>query len=65
MGATRCRRGRTAAPPLVPHEVPVDRRTKAHRIAAYASQLDLLTHEGRRLDDPDVLPPTERCWLPT
>ncbi|MCH8614019.1 PIG-L family deacetylase [Arsenicicoccus dermatophilus] len=51
--------------PLVPHEVPVDRRTKAHRIAAYASQLDLLTHEGRRLDDPDVLPPTERCWLPT
>ncbi|WP_409484235.1 PIG-L deacetylase family protein [Arsenicicoccus dermatophilus] len=49
---------------LVPHEMPVERRAKAHRIAAYASQLDLLTHEGRRLDDPDVLPATERCWLP-
>jgi LmbE family N-acetylglucosaminyl deacetylase len=42
--------------------VPVDRRAKASRIAAYASQLPRLDTRSSRLDDPDSLPGVERYW---
>ena len=42
---------------------PVDRVRKAARIARYASQLPLISPDGRQLDDPAALPPVERYWL--
>ena len=42
---------------------PVDRGRKAARIARYASQLPLISPDGRKLDDPAALPPVERYWL--
>jgi hypothetical protein len=42
---------------------PVDRDRKAARIAHYASQLPLISPDGRKLDDPAALPPVERYWL--
>ena len=42
---------------------PVDCDRKAARIAHYASQLRLISPEGRQLDDPAALPPVERYWL--
>lgn len=42
---------------------PVDLDRKAARIAHYASQLPLISPEGRQLDDPAALPPVERYWL--
>jgi hypothetical protein len=42
---------------------PVDRGRKAARIARYASQLPLISPDGRQLDDPTALPPVERYWL--
>ena len=43
-------------------EQPVDRSAKAQRIALYASQLEHLAIDGRRLEDPSVLPPIERYF---
>jgi LmbE family N-acetylglucosaminyl deacetylase len=40
----------------------VDREEKARRIAAYASQVEHISPPHGRVDDPDVLPPTERYW---
>ena len=42
---------------------PVDRARKAARIAHYASQLPLISPEGKPLDDPAALPALERYWL--
>ena len=49
---------------LNPAEIrlPVDRIAKARRIGAYASQVPHFWGDGRRLDDPDALPPVERYW---
>jgi LmbE family N-acetylglucosaminyl deacetylase len=43
--------------------VAVDRTAKARRIAAYGSQVPLLTIHGRRVDVAADLPPDERYWL--
>ncbi len=43
-------------------ELPVDRDEKARRIAAYASQVEHISPPQGRLDDPAVLPATERYW---
>jgi hypothetical protein len=44
---------------------PVDRQAKARRIAAYASQIPHISPDEGRLDDPAMLPSTERYWLLT
>jgi LmbE family N-acetylglucosaminyl deacetylase len=56
--ARRSRRRR-----LLQLALPVDLDTKAHRLAAYASQVPHLRGDGTRLDDPARLPPTERYWI--
>jgi hypothetical protein len=43
--------------------VDVDRRRKAERIAAYASQIREISPPHGRLDEPSTLPATERYWL--
>jgi GlcNAc-PI de-N-acetylase len=43
-------------------ELQVDREEKARRIAAYASQVEHISPPQGRLDDPAVLPATERYW---
>jgi hypothetical protein len=43
-------------------ELGVDRRRKAERIAAYASQIPHLSPSDRRLDQEKTLPPSERYW---
>lgn len=43
-------------------ELAVDREEKARRIAAYASQVEHISPARGRLDDPTVLPATERYW---
>ena len=45
-----------------PFELEVDRRTKAERIALYASQVPHISPPGGRIDDPATLPPYERYW---
>jgi LmbE family N-acetylglucosaminyl deacetylase len=45
-----------------PFSLPVDRERKATAIAAYASQVEHISPPHGRVDDPDVLPPTERYW---
>lgn len=44
-------------------ELPVDRAEKATRVAAYASQVPLISPPQMRLDDSSALPPIERFWL--
>lgn len=46
-------------------DVNVDRERKARRIAAYATQVPHMSPPGRRLDDPEALPPSERYWVLT
>ena len=46
-----------------PIAVPVDRRAKAERVAAYATQVGPLSPAEGRLDDPAGLPAEERYWL--
>jgi hypothetical protein len=46
-----------------PLELQVDPIRKAERIGRYTSQLGHLTDDGTRLDDPALLPPTERYWI--
>jgi hypothetical protein len=41
----------------------VDREQKAARIASYASQVRLISPEGRPLDRADALPRVERYWV--
>jgi hypothetical protein len=55
--------GRRAGRDALELAEPVDRDRKAARIAHYASQLPLISPEGRELDDPAALPPVERYWL--
>jgi len=43
--------------------IPVDRTAKAARVGAYASQVAPLSAPGARLDDPSVIPASERYWL--
>jgi LmbE family N-acetylglucosaminyl deacetylase len=51
------------APDAQPVVVPIDRRAKAARIAAYSSQVVPLSPAERRFDDPAALPAEERYWL--
>jgi hypothetical protein len=51
------RLGRIATPLVLN----VDHRAKATRLAAYVSQLPHVWPDAR-LDDPTVLPPSERYW---
>jgi hypothetical protein len=44
-------------------ELAVDRVDKARRIAAYASQVSLISPPGLPLNDPAALPALERYWL--
>jgi LmbE family N-acetylglucosaminyl deacetylase len=46
-----------------PIAVPIDRRVKAERVAAYATQVGPLSPAEGRLDDPATLPPEERYWF--
>jgi LmbE family N-acetylglucosaminyl deacetylase len=46
-----------------PFEVGIDRRRKAERIGAYASQIPLISPPHGRLDDERTLPASERYWL--
>ena len=46
-----------------PTAEPVDRERKAARIASYASQLRLISPEGRPLDRAETLPQVERYWV--
>ena len=43
--------------------VPVDRKAKAARIAAYSTQIARLSPADGRLDEPATLPPEERYWV--
>ena len=43
----------------------VDRQWKFDRIRHYASQLELMDGEFRRLSSPDTLPSSERYWVLT
>lgn len=57
--AVAARWRRTAAP----GSFEVDRRWKHDRISNYASQLDIMDAEQRRLSSPDTLPELERYWV--
>jgi GlcNAc-PI de-N-acetylase len=59
-GGAESEAARLGAEPL---SFPVDRSAKARRIAAYTSQLPFIGSSDERLDDPAVLPETERYWL--
>ena len=48
---------------LEPIAVPIDRRAKAERVAAYATQVGPLSPAEGRLDDPAALPAEEHYWL--
>lgn len=45
-----------------PLSLPVDRDAKARRVAAYKSQIAHISPPQGRVDDPRVLPATERYW---
>jgi glycosyltransferase involved in cell wall biosynthesis len=47
----------------VPGSFEVDRQWKHDRISHYASQLDVMDAEHRRLSTPDTLPASERYWV--
>ena len=47
----------------IPVSVAVSRQAKAERIAAYESQMAVLSTDVGRLDDPGNLPTEERYWL--
>jgi LmbE family N-acetylglucosaminyl deacetylase len=66
-GAAResARVARSARTDLRSFELPVNRIAKAQRISCYVSQLDHLSLDGRRVEEPAALPPTERYGLLT
>jgi hypothetical protein len=62
-GARADRAVATLGSAATPVELTVDRGEKAGRIAAHASQVAHISPPRGRLDDPSVLPATERYWL--